>query len=133
MTTATALTRLAASPVSAVLPAEDVERARHFYSEALGLEVSPLPDPDAFFVHAGGGTRLLVYKRARTVAEHTVAGFEVDDLGAVMTELRGRGVMFEEYDLPGLRTVDGVAEMPDSRTAWFTDSEGNIIAIMETR
>lgn len=132
MTTATT-TRLAASPVHPVLPAEDIERARHFYSDTLGLEVSSLSDSDYFLVHAGGGTQFMVYRRARTVAEHTVAGFEVDNLGAVMTELKGRGVTFEEYDLPGLHTVGGVAEMPGSRTAWFTDTEGNIISIMETK
>jgi predicted enzyme related to lactoylglutathione lyase len=132
MTTATT-TRLAASPVYAVLPAEDIERARHFYSEVLGLEVSSISEPDYFLVHAGGGTQFMVYKRARTVAEHTVAGFEVDDLDAVMTELRSRGATFEEYDLPGLRTVGGVAEEPGSRSAWLTDTEGNIISIMETK
>ena len=132
MTTATT-TRLAASPVYAVLPAEDVERARHFYAEVMGLEVTSTSDSDYFLVHAGAGTQFMVYTRARTVAEHTVAGFEVDDLGAVMAELRGRGVTFEEYDLPGLRTVDGVAEMPDSRSAWFADTEGNIIAITQAQ
>ena len=129
--TTTAMTRLATAPVYAVLPAEDLERARGFYEDVLGLSVDTTIGPGAFLASAGGGTKIMVYERARTVAEHTVAGFQVDDLDATMTELRGRGVIFEEYDLPGLRTENGIADMDGSRSAWLTDTEGNIIALSE--
>ncbi len=57
--------------------------------------------------------------------------FEVDDLGAMVTELRGRGVIFEEYDLPGLKTENGIAEAEGERRAWFKDTEGNILAMVQ--
>ena len=57
----------------------------------------------------------------------------VDDLGAAVETLRGNGVVFEEYDLPGLKTFDGIAELDDERAAWFRDSEGNMIALGERK
>jgi len=128
----TTTSRLAAAPASAVLPAEDIERAKKFYRQTLGLEVEELPGGEVL-VHAGGGTRFMMYERARTIAEHTVMSFWVENLHAVMDELRSRGVVFEEYDLPGLKTVGGVAESPSELAAWFTDPEGNIINIVQTR
>ncbi|MFF6772912.1 hypothetical protein ACFY8W_05045 [Streptomyces sp. NPDC012637] len=65
-------------------------------------------------------------------AAHTLAGWAVTDLDAEMEVLRARGVTFEEYDLPGLVTVDGVAEAGGVRSAWFKDSEGNILALVES-
>ncbi|HEV8697065.1 MAG TPA: hypothetical protein VGQ89_05170 [Candidatus Limnocylindrales bacterium] len=55
--------------------------------------------------------------------------FSVDDIGAVVKHLKAKGVVFEEYDLPDLKTVDGIAERPDFKGAWFKDSEGNMIGI----
>ena len=66
-----------------------------------------------------------------TLATHTAAAFVVDDVTAVVRELRGRGVTFEDYDQPGLKTVDGIAEFEGVKSAFFVDSEGNIIAINE--
>ena len=126
--TTTTVSRLATAPAYAVLPAEEITRAKRFYGETLGLEIEEVPGGDVV-VHAGGGTRFLIYERARTIAEHTVLSFWVEDLHAVMDELRSRGVIFEEYDLPGLTTVGGVAEVPGMRSAWLTDTEGNIINI----
>lgn len=131
MTTATT-TRLATAPAYAVLPAEDIARAKSFYHDTLGLEVESVPTGE-FYVHAGQGTRILVYERARTVAEHTVLSFLVEDLHAVMDELRSRGVVFEEYDIPGLTTIGGIAESDYELGAWFTDPEGNIISIAQVK
>ena len=131
MTTAT-LSRLSTAPASAVLPAEDLERARAFYTETLGLSVIDMPG-DQFMVSAGGGTRVLVYKRARTTAEHTVLTFMLDDIHAAVSDLRTRGVVFEEYDLPGIKTVDGIADSEGMYAAWFRDSEGNIINIAQMK
>lgn len=123
-------TRLSHAAAMAVLPAEDLERAHRFWGDTLGFKIEPDPKGGAqFIVHAGKGTRFLVYERARTVAEHTVATFMVDDLEATMSELRSHGIEFAEYDLPGLKTVDGIATVGSERTAWFTDPEGNIIAV----
>lgn len=128
--TTTTLSRLATAPVYAVLPAEDIERARTFYGETLGLKVEAMPSGEVV-VHAGSGTRFLVYERARTTAEHTVMTFWVEDLRAVMSELGSRGVVFEEYDLPGLKTTGGIAESASELAAWFTDPEGNIINLAQ--
>ncbi|SRR5450759_483261 len=132
MTTATK-TRLSTAPVMPVLPAVDIERAKSFYGETLGLEIEERAEmPGYFTVHAGSGSSILVYQRERTKAEHTVAGFLVQEIESVVRELRERGVVFEEYDLPGMKTVGGIADLgPGGKSAWFTDSEGNIVAISE--
>lgn len=130
MTTATK-TSLSTAPVNTVLPAIDIARAERFYAETLGLEVESGQVPGYFTVHAGSGTSILVYEREGTKAEHTVAGFTVKDVPAIVIELRERGVVFEEFDMPGLKTVDGVAMQGPSKSAWFKDSEGNIIAISD--
>jgi predicted enzyme related to lactoylglutathione lyase len=130
MTTATR-TRLSTAPVSVVLPAVDIERAKRFYGETLGLDIESGQAPGYFTVHAGSGTSILVYEREGTKAEHTVAGFTVADVVATVRELRERGVVFEEYDMPGLKTVEGVAQQGPGKSAWFKDSEGNIIAIAD--
>lgn len=121
---------LANAPIWAVLPAEDIKRAKKFWTEKIGLKVEKDMGDDILFA-AGKGTKLYMYKRSRTKAEHTVAGFDVDDLEKVMEELRRKGVKFEEYDFPGLKTENGIATWENGRSAWFTDPEGNIVAINE--
>ena len=123
------------SMVAAVLRADDLARAKKFYSEVLGLAYGPQNGPSggAMFM-AGSGTALVIYERPGMPApESTVLGFNVaaDRFGPLMAELRGKGVVFEEYDIPemGLKTVDGVAMMDGMKAAWFKDPEGNIINI----
>lgn len=120
---------LSDAPITPTIPAIDIERAKKFYGETLGLKELPGMETDSAIFECGSGTRLYVYQRPPSHAEHTLAGFEVKNLDAEMTDLRGRGVVFEEYDFPGLKTVNGVATMGDSKGAWFKDSEGNILAI----
>jgi hypothetical protein len=100
----------------------------------LGLEITEWPGVSGYFTaQAGSGTSILFYERpVPTKAEHTVAGFSVDDLDATMSELRSLGVEFEEYDMPGLKTEHGVAVMGAIRSAWFRDTEGNILSISES-
>ena len=129
MTPTMMATRISTAHAYPVLPAEDQRRARAFYHDTLGFDVVDMPEAHQFLLHAGDGTGMVVYERARTKAEHTVATFVVDDLPATMAELRSRGVSFEEYDLPGLKTVNGVASLPGEESAWFTDTEGNIISL----
>lgn len=119
---------LADAPVYATIPARDFDRAKQFYRDTLGLKVIEDRADGTRFECAG--TQLYVYPTyAPEVAGHTLANWEVDDLDAEMTELRARGITFEEYDFPGLKTVNGVAEMGGERGAWFKDSEGNILAV----
>lgn len=115
--------------VTTVLPVTDLERAKKFYSEKLGLAESPSPEQGGVAFDCGGGGKLYLYKRGPVKVEHTQASFEVKDLEAEMAELRGRGVVFEEYDFPGLKTENGVATMGKFKAAWFKDSEGNILAL----
>jgi predicted enzyme related to lactoylglutathione lyase len=130
MTTTITPTRVATAPLYVVLPAEDLERARGFYEEKLGVELKD--SPGGLIAMTGSGTGLFIYPTAHTKAEHTVASFVVSSVVDTVAELRGRGVVFEEYDLPGLKTVDGIAEMGGGvKSAWFKDSEGNIIALNE--
>lgn len=121
---------LATAPVGAVLPAVDIERAERFYRDTLGLEVSRPSGMGGYLtVEAGSGTTLMLYEREATKAEHTVAGFLVEDVESAVRELKERGVVFEEYDLPGLKTVEGIATIGPTKSAWFKDSEGNILSI----
>jgi catechol 2,3-dioxygenase-like lactoylglutathione lyase family enzyme len=122
------------APVAAILPAVDIERTKEFYSEKLGLRPAgiPVPDDGAAFV-AGDRTMLYLYEREKaTKADHTVAGWLVEDLEEAVAELRGKGVVFEQYDMPGLKTDErGIAESGKAKSAWFKDTEGNILAITE--
>jgi catechol 2,3-dioxygenase-like lactoylglutathione lyase family enzyme len=122
---------LADSTASASLPVADMERAKRFYSEKLGL--TPVAeDPEGVFYRCGNGSIFGLFPtRGHAGGDHTEMGFVVDDLGATMDDLRGRGVTFEEYDLPGLRTENGMATLSVGRGAWFKDTEGNILALIQ--
>ncbi len=123
---------LANSRVSAILPAENLTRARKFYEEVLGLKVKDEDLGEGHVMYeAGQGTMLVVYERGRTKAEHTAAGFWVDNLEETMAGLRTKGLVFEEYDFPGLKTVNGIATIGKTKSAWFKDPEGNIIGLTE--
>lgn len=124
--------RLATATMAAVLPAMDLDRAERFYTEMLGLRVEKLPEAArAFMVHAGGNCAMMVYETSANAGSATQAGFTVDDFDATVSELRERGITFEEYDMPGLKTVNGVADYDGAKSAWFKDTEGNTIAISE--
>ena len=112
------------------LPAGDLERATRFYTERLGL--SPISANAEAVEFRTGSVRFGVYRSAHAgTAQHTLAAWEVDDIEEVVDELRSRGVIFEEYDEPGLQTVNGIADMGSQRGAWFQDSEGNILAVAQ--
>jgi catechol 2,3-dioxygenase-like lactoylglutathione lyase family enzyme len=128
---------LASSHVSARLPAQDLERAKRFYREKLGLEpVEERPGGIRYQCRSGGFA--LFASTGAPSGAHTQFGFEVEDIEAVVANLRARGVVFEEYALPGLRTVNGIAQIAGNypsrggvgeKAAWFYDSEGNLIGI----
>src|SRR5215212_5956742 len=112
------------SDVATRLPAQDLERARAFYADKLGLE--PIEErPGGLRYQCGSGRFTLFESAGAASGDHTQMAWEVDDIEAVVEELRRRGVMVEEVDVPGLRTVDGIAEV----AAWFRDSEGNLLGI----
>ena len=120
------------APVQAAVPASDMERAKRFYRDTLGLTISRETEDAVHF--ESGGTDFFIYPTSNAgQAPHTLAAFIVADLDAEMADLRGCGVTFEEYDLPGLKTVNGVAELATLRGAWFKDSEGNTLAVSQPR
>ena len=119
--------------VQPTLPVVDLERAKKFYEGMLGLKViGEDPSPGAL-LQTGEGTSLYLYQRAATKADHTVASFGVKDVEAIVRELKAKGVIFEDVDLPSFKTVDGIATMAtpagEFKGAWFKDTEGNILAI----
>ena len=116
--------------VAAILPAADMARAKTFYTDTLGLTLVN-ESPGGVVMSAGNGTQLFIYPYGDTKAEHTVAGFQVTDVDAEVRDLRAKGVAFENYDMPGLKTVDGIADVGGMKGAWFKDSEGNIIGVAQ--
>jgi catechol 2,3-dioxygenase-like lactoylglutathione lyase family enzyme len=126
--------------VATRLPAQDLDRARRFYAEKLGLEPTE-ERPGGLMYRLADGAFALFASAGTAPGTFTQMGFEVDDLDAVVAELRRRGVVFDDVDVPGLRTVDGVAEVDGNypskggkgeRAAWFRDSEGNLLGIGES-
>lgn len=128
---------LTASAVSTRLPAQDLERARRFYAEKLGLEPAETR-PGGLLYRCEGGSFSLFRSAGKPSGEHTQMAWRVDDIERVVAELRARGVVFEEYNLPGVSTVDGITDVAGNypsqggggeRAAWFRDSEGNLLGI----
>ncbi|MEU0299149.1 VOC family protein [Streptomyces sp. NPDC006175] len=119
------------------LPAQDLERARCFYSEKLGLE--PVDERPGGLLYRCGDSEFAVFQSAgASPGTFTQMGWQVDDIEAVVSELGRRGVVFETVDLPGLRTQNGIADIEGNypskgargeRGAWFRDSEGNMLGI----
>jgi predicted enzyme related to lactoylglutathione lyase len=120
------------SNIIAVLPAKDINRAKEFYRDKLGIEPSESMEEDSATYRCGQGTGFLIYQTENAgTAKNTQMAWETDNLEREMEELRGRGVVFEEYDLPGLKTENGVVTAAWGKGAWFLDSEGNIINISQ--
>ncbi len=123
--------------VATRLPAQDLERARAFYADKLGLEPSE-ERPGGLLYRAAKGEFALFESGGGPSGEHTQMGWEVDDIEATVAELKRRGVVFEEVDVPGLKTVGGIAKVEGNypskggigeRAAWFRDSEGNLLGL----
>jgi catechol 2,3-dioxygenase-like lactoylglutathione lyase family enzyme len=126
------------SDVATRLPVQDLQRARSFYAEKLGLE--PIEErPGGLLYRCGRGTFALFQSAGAATGTHTQMGWEVADIEATVAALRSRGVVFETYDLPGLKTVNGIAQIAGNypskgrgeKGAWFKDSEGNLLGIGE--
>ncbi len=115
------------------IPAKDIEGTRKFYEDVLGLKDIVREDPSGILYRAGDSVIGLYPTQFAGTAKHTIGGFLVSDVEASMEDLRARGVTFEEFDMPGLKTENGVATLGDSKVAWFKDPEGNILALTEDR
>jgi catechol 2,3-dioxygenase-like lactoylglutathione lyase family enzyme len=113
-------------PVTTILPVSDLGRGRAFYGETLGL--APSGNLPAALLFEDGKIELEQREQPRP-AEHTALSFEVEDVVNEVQQLERRGVVFEDYDMPGLRTEQHIAELDGSRAAWFRDPDGNILCI----
>jgi catechol 2,3-dioxygenase-like lactoylglutathione lyase family enzyme len=121
------------------LPAQDLERARRFYADRLGLE--PAESREGGLSYECGGTSFVLYQsQGRASGDHTQMGFYVADIESTVAELRERGVRFMDVDAPGMRTEDGIADIQGQypstgaigeRAAWFHDSEGNLLGVAQ--
>jgi catechol 2,3-dioxygenase-like lactoylglutathione lyase family enzyme len=113
----------------ATIPASDIDRAKDWYRNKLGLSPAS-EDPFGVLYRLGDGTAFMLYPTPNAgKAPNTLMSFSSDNVMEDVRELRSKGVVFEEYDMPGLKTENGIAEMGRYHAAWFKDSEGNILAI----
>ncbi len=117
--------------VESTIPVQDLGRARAFYAEKLGLTPTS-EEPIGLRYRLADGTRFRLFRSGgRPSGAHTQMALMVEDLLATVQDLRSRGVKFEEYDSPGLKTTDGIADVGYARAAWLKDSEGNLIGISQ--
>lgn len=117
-------------PFSATIPAKDLAATRRFYEDVLGLAVQD--ENEGAITYRSGDTLVQLYPTQYAgTAQHTLGGWHVDDIEATVAALQRKGVTFEEYDFPGLKTENGIAVTGNERAAWFKDPEGNILAIYE--
>ncbi len=117
--------------VHAVLPAFDLSRARRFYEQVLGFQ--PIMEADFGVMYSARNSVLFVYgTQYAGTNQATACGFIVDDIVRLVKDLRDRGVKFEEYDMPEMRFEEGISHDPSGgMTAWFKDTEGNIISLAQ--
>jgi catechol 2,3-dioxygenase-like lactoylglutathione lyase family enzyme len=119
-------------PIHPVLLARDLAAARDFYHTKLGLEI--VNESEAAIVFGCGGTRLDVTKSSTGTADtQTQASWFVEDLRAEVAELRSRGVKVEDYDMPGLKTEDGIADIGFAWAAWIVDPGKNALGILQIK
>ena len=115
----------------AVLPASDLKRAQEFYHNALGYDPQTEEDGNLLY-RLDSGTSFEIYETSNAgTAKNTQMCFLTDAFDSDMAQLRERGVVFEDYDFPGLKAENGVAKNRDTKAAWFRDSEGNFICLTE--
>jgi len=117
------------------LPVVDLARAREFYEGKLGFKPTMMHDSYDVMYQIGEMSGLYLYQREATKADHTEVTFVVDDIEQEMTEMREKGIMFEEYDIPdmGLQTINGMADVGGDKSAWFKDTEGNILSLVQMK
>jgi predicted enzyme related to lactoylglutathione lyase len=128
---------LETSNIFARLPAQNLQRAKSFYAHKLGLK-SVEERPGGLRYRCGSGSFSIFESSGLPSGSHTQLAWEVEDIETTVKQLRKRGVAFEEYDLPGLKTINGIAEVSGNypsrggigeKAAWFKDSEGNMLGI----
>jgi catechol 2,3-dioxygenase-like lactoylglutathione lyase family enzyme len=119
---------------AAMIPVKDLEGTRRFYEDVLGFSPD-MEDPGGIRYQSGGTSFFLYPTQFAGKAEHTLMGWDVDDLESVIDDLASKGVTFEQYDMGELKTdAKGIADMgPGGKGAWFKDPEGNILGLAQIR
>jgi predicted enzyme related to lactoylglutathione lyase len=124
-------TMLQDSPLYAYIPARDVDRARKFYEEKLGFKAGEQV-ADGVVYEFGKGTACFLYPTPNAGTSRASQAFwQVEDIDREVAELKKRGVKFEEYDAPGMKGENSIYTGGGARAAWFKDSEGNILAVIQ--
>src|SRR5262245_56405311 len=121
---------LSTAPIRAYIPVSDVQRARKFYEQAVGL--TPKEQYAGGVIYQCGGTEVFMYPTSNAgTSKASQAFWQVDDVEAEVAELKARGVTFEQYNMPGIEMRNNIAVGGGAKTAWFKDTEGNILAISQ--
>lgn len=119
-------------PMYAYIPARDLQRARNFYEQKVGLKPQQEIAGGVVYESAGGTACFLYVTPNAGTSKASQAFWQVDDVDREIAELKSRGVVFEDYpDLPGQRSQSGAVDEGGAKAAWFKDSEGNIMAIIQ--
>jgi catechol 2,3-dioxygenase-like lactoylglutathione lyase family enzyme len=119
--------------VTTVLPVDDPQRARRFYTEKLGLPHRGMTDDGSELLGTNGGPMLqLMPVSDGKHSEHTALSFEVADIERTVRDMEARGVQFQDYDLPNLRTENHICTTDSEKCAWFMDTEHNILCVHES-
>jgi catechol 2,3-dioxygenase-like lactoylglutathione lyase family enzyme len=114
----------------ATLPAQNLDRARRFYAEKLGLQPDT-ENPGGLVYRCKDSWFFVFPSSGASTAQFTQGGWSTEDIETEVAELQARGVVFEEYDYPNLKTVNGIAVTPAGKAAWFKDSEGNLLGLIQ--
>lgn len=114
------------------VPTKNLDRAKRFYEDTLGLEYVRTTPDGGVVLRAGGGTQINLYATDQSGPNgHTLASFVVDDVDDEVRELRSRGVQFEQFELGDATWRDGIASLGEERAAWFKDPDGNFLCIFK--
>jgi len=123
---------LSDAPLTLMLPVINLPRARDFYENRLGFVPGGMRADGKFVYRCGGGATLALFpKEGGTKADHTAVSFQVGDIELAIAALKNAGVVFEDYDFPGLKTENHVCVLGSEKAAWFKDSEGNYLCLHE--
>lgn len=119
------------APLYSYVPVSNLERARSFYEDKLALGRGEPSGPGLIFKCAGGTGFFMYPTPGAGTNQASCAFWQVDDIQATVAWLKGRGVVFEEYDTPDMKTVGSIFNGGDAMAAWFMDTEGNIMAVVQ--